>query len=52
MYDDDRLMKEKLIEMFFSIDIKFIEEVVYDWFEFDKVVDIFLNYVDDKSGKL
>ena len=30
MHDDDRLMKEKLTEMFPSIDIKLIEEAVHD----------------------
>ena len=52
MHDDDGLMKEKLIEMFPSIDIKLIEEVVHDSIEFEEAVDILLNQVDDKSGKL
>lgn len=52
MHDDDRLMKEKLTEMFPSIDIKLIEEAVHDWLELEEAVDILLNHVDDKSGKL
>ena len=51
MHDDDRLMKEKLIEMFPSIDIKLIEEAVHDSTELEEAVYILLNYVDDKSGK-
>ena len=51
MHDNDRLMKEKLIEMFPSIDIKLIEEAVHDSIELEEAVDILLNHVDDKSGK-
>ena len=52
MDDDDRLMKEKLTEMFPSIDIKLREEAVHDSLELEEAVDILLNHVNDKSGKL
>lgn len=51
-YDyDERLMKEKLTEMFPSIDIKVIEEAVHDSIELEEAVDILLHCDDEKSGK-
>lgn len=50
--DDDRLMKEKLIKMFPSNDIKLPEEAVYDSMVLEEAVDIFLYHADSKSGKL
>ena len=52
MHNDDRLMKEKLTEMFPSIDIKLIEGAVHDSVELEEAVDILLNHVDDKRFTL